>query len=277
MAGSYEIPSPCGGGLGWGRLPDAGKVADTRDFTLTPTLSLKGEGELKKPAESGKSRFRQKYSAHNLRTENHGDATNVSIPRRPGPLRRLRRQVHSRNADGGGGRTGTSLQQRKVRRGLSGPPDPPADQLRRPAHAALLRREPVAPPGRCEDIPEAGRPGPHRRPQDKQRPRPGAPRSAHGQAAHHRRDRRWAARRRHRHRLRHAGLAVHRLHGRGRHPSSVPQRLPYALAGGRGHQRRVRHPDAERRHQRGHPRLGHQCRDHSLPHRQRGRPPPLPS
>ena len=27
------------------------KVADTRDFTLTPTLSLKGEGELKDPDE----------------------------------------------------------------------------------------------------------------------------------------------------------------------------------------------------------------------------------
>ena len=40
------VPSPSGGGLGWGRPPLLCKVTDASDFTLTPTLSLKGEGEL---------------------------------------------------------------------------------------------------------------------------------------------------------------------------------------------------------------------------------------
>ena len=48
--GCVSIPSPTGGGLGWGRLPDFCKVVNTHDFTLTPTLSLKGEGEIKAPA-----------------------------------------------------------------------------------------------------------------------------------------------------------------------------------------------------------------------------------
>ena len=50
--GLLIVPSPTGGGLGWGRFSDAGKIADTDDFTLTPTLSLKGEGELKDPAKT---------------------------------------------------------------------------------------------------------------------------------------------------------------------------------------------------------------------------------
>ena len=50
--GLLIVPSPFGGGLGWGRPPVVCKVADASDFTLTPTLSLKGEGELRGPAMS---------------------------------------------------------------------------------------------------------------------------------------------------------------------------------------------------------------------------------
>ena len=49
MQGLLVIPSPSGGGLGWGRLFVVRKVADSSDFTLTPTLSLKGEGQSKGP------------------------------------------------------------------------------------------------------------------------------------------------------------------------------------------------------------------------------------
>ena len=40
-----------------GAFPDVCKVADTIDFTLTPTLSVKGEGELKRPATTGGRRL----------------------------------------------------------------------------------------------------------------------------------------------------------------------------------------------------------------------------
>ena len=66
-------------------------------------------------------------------------------------------------------------------------------------------------------LPQARRPRPHRRAQDQQRARPGAAGQAHGQAAHHRRDRRRPARRRHRHRVRAVGPRVRRLHGQRGH------------------------------------------------------------
>ena len=52
--GLLGIPSPSRGGLGWGRLFVARKVADASDFTLTPTLSLKGEGQSKGPGMNGR-------------------------------------------------------------------------------------------------------------------------------------------------------------------------------------------------------------------------------
>ena len=74
--------------------------------------------------------------------------------------------------------------------------DRAAARLRRPADAAV--------PGASGCPRRAGRPvwlkredlDPHRRAQDQQRARPGAAGRAHGQAAHHRRDRRGPARRR---------------------------------------------------------------------------------
>ncbi len=60
--------------------------------------------------------------------------------------------------------------------------------------------------------------------------RPGAAGAAHGQAPHHRRDRRGAARRGHCHGMRAAGLRVRSLHGRRGHAAAAPQRLSHAHA-----------------------------------------------
>ena len=78
---------------------------------------------------------------------------------------------------------------------------------------------------------------------------------AHGQAAHHRRDRGRPARRRHRHRRGPVRPAVPGLHGRGGRPPAEAQRLQDAGAGHRGRPGRERQPDAARRHQRGDARL----------------------
>ena len=46
-------PSPHGGGSEWGRSLVVHKDAGGQHFTLTPALSLKGEGELKDPGSGG--------------------------------------------------------------------------------------------------------------------------------------------------------------------------------------------------------------------------------
>ena len=155
-------------------------------------------------------------------------------------------------------------------------------RARRPA--ARLRRAPVAavprpPPQRGRrpaPVPQARGPQPHRRAQDQQRPRPGAAGPAHGQAAHHRRDRRGPARRRHRDRVRADGPRVRRLHGRRGHPPPGAQRPAHGAArrdrvAGR---RRRAHPQGGGLG--GDPRLGHQRRHHALHHRLGGRPGALP-
>ncbi len=86
--------------------------------------------------------------------------------------------------------------------GISGRAGRPAAQLRRPPHAALLRQAAQREARRRAHLAQARRPAAHRRAQNQQLPGPGAARPAHGQAPHHRRNRRGPARRRHRHRLR---------------------------------------------------------------------------
>ncbi len=76
--------------------------------------------------------------------------------------------------------------------------------------ARASRRSRARPPA---PLPEARGPRPHGRPQDQQRPRPGAPHAAPRQAARHRRDRRRPARRGDGHGLRPAGARLRRLHG----------------------------------------------------------------
>ena len=71
------------------------------------------------------------------------------------------------------------------------------------------------------------------------------------------------------------GLAMRRLHGRGRRRAAEAERLPHEDAGRRGAAGRGRRPHAEGRDERGPARLGHQCRRHLLLHRHRRRPAPL--
>ena len=119
--------------------------------------------------------------------------------------------------------------------------------------------------GRRAHLAQARRPAAHRRAQDQQLPGAGAAGAAHGQAPHHRRDRRGPARRGHRHGLRAARLRVRGLHGRGGHAPAAPQRLPHAPAGRESGRRDDRQPHPEGRHQRSHARLGDQRRRHLLP------------
>ena len=145
------------------------------------------------------------------------------------------------------------------------------DRLRRPAHAALLCQAAHRIAGRGKDLPQARRPAAHRRAQDQQRARPGTAGQAHGQEARHRRDRRGPARRGHGDRLRAARPRVRHLHGRCGHGAPGAERDAHAAAGRGGARRLVRLEDAQRRHQRGHARLGHQRPHHLLPARQRAR------
>ena len=108
-----------------------------------------------------------------------------------------------------------------------------------PAHAALLCQAADRRAGRRKNLPEARRPAPHRRAQDQQRSRPGPARQAHGQEAHHRRNRRRTAWSCHGHRLRAAGDGVRDLHGRRRHGAPGTERAAHAAAG-RGSARRFR-------------------------------------
>ena len=73
--------------------------------------------------------------------------------------------------------------------------------------------------------PQARGPQPHRRPQDQQHGRPGAARAAHGQAPHHRRDRRGAARRRDGDGVRPVRARVRGVHGRGGRAPPGAQRV----------------------------------------------------
>ena len=120
------------------------------------------------------------------------------------------------------------------RSGVSGGAGRSAEELRRPSDAALLREASERNAGRREDLSQARRSAAHRRAQNQQLPGPGAARAAHGQEAHHRRDRRGPARRRDRHRLRAVRPGVHRLHGRRGHAPAAPERLPHAPAGREG-------------------------------------------
>ncbi len=125
--------------------------------------------------------------------------------------------------------------------------------------------------GQPASLPQARGPRPHRRPQDQQRPRSGAPHPAAGQVPGHRGDRCRPARRRDRDRVRAPGPRVCRLHGCRGHPAPGAERAPDACPGHRGARGDLRHGHAQGRHQRGDARLGHERRDDPLRARVGGR------
>ena len=91
-------------------------------------------------------------------------------------------------------------------------------------------RASARPRRRRKDLFQARGPEPHRLAQDQQLPRPDPAGQAHGQDAHHRRDRRRPARRRlgdGRGALR---LSLRRLHGRDRRRAAEAERLPHEAA-----------------------------------------------
>ena len=87
---------------------------------------------------------------------------------------------------------------------------------------------------------------------------------AHGQAPHHRGNRRGAARRGHGHGGRAPWPGMRGLHGHGRHGAAAAQRFAHAPAGRGSGGREFRQPHAKGRDQRSHARLGDQCAHHAL-------------
>ena len=148
--------------------------------------------------------------------------------------------------------------------------------LCRPAEPALFRRAADPAFRRRQALFQARRAEPHRRAQDQQRAGPDPAGAPHGQAPHHRRDRRRPARRRHRDRLRALRPALRRLHGRHRHRAAKAQCLPHEAARRRGRAGAFRHRDPEGRDERGAARLGRPCRRHVLRDRHGRRAAPLP-
>ena len=101
----------------------------------------------------------------------------------------------------------------------------------------------------------------HRRAQGQQRARPDPAGAAHGQEAHHRRDRRRHARRRDRDVVRALRAGMHRLYGLGRRRAAEGERLSHEHARRQGRAGRVRIEDAQGRDERGAARLGDQRRE----------------
>ncbi len=124
----------------------------------------------------------------------------------------------------------------------------PPDRAQPRAHAQ--------PPLGCQRLSQARGPGPHGRPQDQQRARPGAAGEAPRREARHRGDRRRPARRGHGRRLRAGRHPLHRLHGRRGRAAPGAERGAHGAARRRGGAGEERRPDAARGHRRGLPRLG---------------------
>jgi hypothetical protein len=191
------------------------------------------------------------------------------------PLWPLRRALRRRNAHPRSRRARCRLPRSTRRRGLRGRAHAAAQPLRGARDAALLRAQAFRRGGHAR-LAEARRPVPHGRAQDQQHHRPGAARAPHGQAPHHRRDGRGPAWCGHGHGLRAVRPGLRGVHGcRGRQASGA-QRAAHASPGSQGARGAVGLEDAQRRHERGHARLGHQCAHHVLLRGQRRRAAPLP-
>ena len=146
-------------------------------------------------------------------------------PRRARPFRHLWRPLCRRDADAADSRTGKGLCRGQGRSEIPEGNGRPSRELCRPAVAAVFRRAADAEIWRRQDLLQARGAQPHRRAQGEQRARPDHAGAAHGQEAHHRRDRRRHAWRRHRHAVRQVRSALHRLHGRGRRRAAEAERV----------------------------------------------------
>ena len=114
---------------------------------------------------------------------------------------------------------------------VSGRAEGPAGELRRPAHAVVLRAaaEPRSSAARAS-ISSAKTCCTPARTRSTTALGQALLAQAHGQAADHRRDRRRPARRRDGDRVRAVRAGVRRLHGRGRHAAAAAECLPHAAA-----------------------------------------------
>ena len=202
--------------------------------------------------------------------------TDLSTTRRHRPFRHLRRQLRERDADPCHQRAARRLRKVQGRPGVPGRVSLRTEALRGAALPHLSRGTHQPRNGRRADLPEARRPQSHRRAQGQQHHRPGDACQAHGQAPRDRGNRSRPAWRGHRHDLRALRTRMRGLHGQPGRQAPEPQRLPHEPAGRDGGAGRVGQQDPERRAQRGHARLGHQCRKHLLHHRHRRRTAPLP-
>src|SRR2546430_6815140 len=108
--------------------------------------------------------------------------------RRARAIRRLRRPVHPRNADGSGRGTGVGLRCGATRSRLSTRLRVAVAVIQRTANAHLSGGSAQRARRRSAALAEAGGSLPHRRAQDQQRARPGAAGPTDGQAADHRRN-----------------------------------------------------------------------------------------
>ena len=160
------------------------------------------------------------------------------LPHRPGrerAFRHLWRPLRRRDADAADPRSGKGLCRR--------PKNDPAFQkemdgylthyVGRPS-AALFRRAPDRAFRRRENLFQARGAQPHRRAQGEQRARPDPAGAPHGQEAHHRRNRRRHAWRRHRDAVRALRARMRRLHGRGRCRAAEAECVSHEDAGRRG-------------------------------------------
>ena len=207
------------------------------------------------------------------------DADTEHLSRRAGPARPFRhlwRALCRRDADAADPGRRAGLQRGQGRPELPRRAGLLPRPLCRPAEPALFRRAADPAFRRRQALFQTRRAEPHRRAQDQQRARPDPAGAPHGQAPHHRRDRRRPARRRDRDRLRAVRPALRRLHGRHRHRAAEAERLPHAAARRRGRAGAFRHRDLEGRDERRAARLGRACRRHVLRDRHGRGAAPLP-
>ena len=158
------------------------------------------------------------------------DETRGKISRRARPLRSVRRPLRAGDPDRRVRTARSRHEAASARAGLPGRAGPRADELGGPSDRAHACAQAIARLGRG-GVAQARGPRAHRRAQDQQRARPGVAREAARRRARGRGDRRRPARRGQRRRLCARRLAVHGVHGRGRHGAPGAECRSHEVAG----------------------------------------------